>query len=60
MLFWVKLDVYRIDVSMLLFNFGLMVSLCGESLRFRYRDNFEELYGLLIVVYEYNGELVFI
>lgn len=45
---------------MLLFNFGLMVSLCGESLRFRYRDNFEELYGLLIVVYEYNGELIFI
>lgn len=57
-IFRAKSDVHRIDASTPSSNFGSMVSLRGESPRFRHRDNFEELHGLPIVAHEHNGESV--
>lgn len=57
-IFRAKSDVHRIDASTPSSNFGSMVSLRGESPRFRHRDDFEELHGLPIVAHEHNGESV--
>lgn len=57
-LFRAKSDVHRIDASTPSSNFGSMVSLRGESPRFKHRDNFEELHSLPIVAHEHNDESI--